>query len=324
MKSAEKSILNLWFRVAEILLSPLTFLGGQWLKLARRYGIEKLPFTRAILLKIGVFPIRDHYYEPQFKFRTESHAETRERSLPGVNLNIEAQLKLLSQFHFQEELRRLPMTPGGPNQFGYQNNMFGAGDAEFLYSLVRLIKPGRIIEIGCGFSTLMTRHALAENQKENPKYACQHTCIEPYENPWLAQTGVRLVREPLENLPVTDFAALEPNDILFIDSSHMIRPGGDVLHEFLEILPLVKPGVYIHIHDIFTPFDYPDQWVRKEMRFWNEQYLLEALLSGNSSYEIVAGMYFLSRKFPEKLAEKFPIFAAARTTKPGSFWLVKR
>lgn len=86
---------------------------------------------------------------------------------------------------------------------------------------------------------------------------------------------------------------LSENDILFIDSSHIIRPGGDVLHEFLEALPRLSPGVLVHIHDIFTPKHYPDSWLKDRVLFWNEQYLVEAMLSGNNSWEILLALNFL-------------------------------
>ncbi len=320
-----ETLIRVLLRIADILLVPLTFLGGIWLGITRRYGIEKLPLTRSTLLRIGVFPIRDHYYEPQFKFGPGSFSDMRERTLPGLDLNVAEQLELLSRFRFQDELVRFPMEQAKEHGFYYQNSMFGAGDAEYLYSLVRLIKPRRVIEIGCGFSTLIILNAATENQIGEPSYECLHTCIEPYENPWLDQVGVKLVRQRLEDLPLTDFESLERDDILFIDSSHMIRPRGDVLYEFLEILPRLKQGVYVHIHDIFTPFDYPDQWVHEEVRFWNEQYLAEAFLTGNSGYSIIGALYFLSRHFPEKVAEKFPVLASEiQQKKPGSFWIVKR
>jgi hypothetical protein len=93
----------------------------------------------------------------------------------------------------------------------------------------------------------------------------------------------------------------------------------------LEILPGLAPGVYVHVHDIFTPFDYPDQWIRHQVRFWNEQYLLEALLTGSTDYTVVGALHFLSRRFPEMIADKFPIFASTiGQAVPGSFWIKKR
>jgi hypothetical protein len=93
----------------------------------------------------------------------------------------------------------------------------------------------------------------------------------------------------------------------------------------LEILPQLNSGVYVHIHDVFTPFDYPDLWVREEVRFWNEQYLVEAFLTSNREYEVVGALNFLSRRFPEKVAEKFPVLASVMNqTNVGSFWIRKR
>src|SRR5204863_6003964 len=135
------------------------------------------------------------------------------------DLNVAGQLELLSRFRFQDELVRFPLRQTNDHKYFYQNSMFGVGDAEFLYSLVRLIKPRRVIEIGGGFSTLMILNATRKNRNEEPDYECLHTCIEPYENPWLEQVGVTLLRQRLEEFPLTSFESLERNDILFIDSS---------------------------------------------------------------------------------------------------------
>jgi hypothetical protein len=325
MSGVGAQVVRALLRVAEILLVPLTFLGGIWLWVVRRVGVEKLPLTRSALVHIGVFPIRDHYHEPQFRFDRGASSAARERALPGLDLNVEGQLEFLGRFRFQAELLRFPMQPTQSHEFYYQNGWFGPGDAEYLYSVVRLVKPRRVLEIGCGFSTLMIRNAIGENRKEEPDYDCLHTCIEPYENPWLEQVGVKLVRERVETLPWGDFQGLERNDILFIDSSHVIRPGGEVLFEYLEILPRLKSGVLVHVHDVFTPFDYPDEWVRERVRLWNEQYLLEALLTGSAQFTTTGALYYLTRRFPEKMAERLPILASSmEQAKPGSFWMTKR
>src|SRR5690606_29222842 len=99
--------------------------------------------------------------------------------------------------------------------------------------------------------------------------------------------GVEVLRKKVEDIPLEYFRQLQPNDVLFIDSSHVIRPQGDVLYEFLELLPDLPSGVFVHIHDIFTPFDYPEDWVKDHVRLWNEQYLLEAFLSFNRDFRIV-------------------------------------
>jgi hypothetical protein len=122
----------------------------------------------------------------------------------------------------------------------------------------------------------MAARGIHQNHRDDPGYTCEHICIEPYEAQWLEKLDVTTIREPVERLDKSLFRSLEKNDILFIDSSHMIRPQGDVLFEYLEILPILQSGVLIHIHDIFTPKDYLEEWLSQEVRFWNEQYLLEA------------------------------------------------
>ena len=118
-------------------------------------------------------------------------------------------------------------------------------------------------------------------------------CIEPYEMPWLEAAPVTVRRERVEDVPTEVFSSLEAGDILFIDSSHMIRPQGDVVHEYLQILPVVKSGVFIHIHDIFLPREYPFEWLDVHGLLWNEQYLLEALLSGGTTYRMIGALNWL-------------------------------
>ena len=110
----------------------------------------------------------------------------------------------------------------------------------------------------------------------------------------------------------------EDGDFLFIDSSHMVRPQGDVLHEFLTIIPHLKKGVYVHVHDIFTPHDYLEGWVKENVKFWNEQYLLEALLTGNQSLEIVAALNFLKYNHYSELHRVCTYLTPDR--EPGSFY----
>jgi len=129
--------------------------------------------------------------------------------------------------------------------------------------------------------------------------------------------------EPI--LAVYDYnGQLKSNDLLFIDSSHIIRPQGDVLFEYLELLPTLKPGVLIHVHDIFTPKDYPDEWVYKNHYLWNEQYLLEAFMSFNSGFKIMGALNYLAHNYRNELAEKCPVFAKHEDGEPGAFWMIKQ
>ena len=136
--------------------------------------------------------------------------------------------------------------------------------------------------------------------------------------PWLEDIGVKVIRKLAEDCDANIFTSLEENDILFIDSSHIIRPQGDVLKEYLEIVPTLKKGVYVHVHDIFTPRDYLDEWIRDEVYFWNEQYLVEALLSDSNKYEIVAALNHLYHNNFNALKKVCPYISEG--LEPGSFY----
>lgn len=312
--------------LVDVLLSPLIFVAAVLMKVVRRLGIWRMPISKRIFNRIGVFPIRDHYYEPMFNHSAQLvHSLEDERQLPGIDMNEATQLELLACFDYAEELKRFPIAPMDASSFYYRNPNFVEGDAECLYSLIRLSKPKRIVEIGSGFSTMMARHAIAQNMAEDISYQCRHVCIEPYEMGWLRSVpGIELLRQRVEQMDRQIFRELEKGDILFIDSSHMIRPQGDVLCECLEILPILQAGVMIHFHDIFTPRDYLARWLLDEVKLWNEQYLLEAFMSYNSSFEVVAALNFLKHHHPARMAEKFPMLAARmEQSEPGSFWIRK-
>ena len=139
--------------------------------------------------------------------------------------------------------------------------------------------------------------------------------------PWLEDAAVKLVRKKVEDVDSAFFAQLDENDILFIDSSHIIRPQGDVLYEYLELLPTLNQGVYVHIHDIFSPKNYLKQWLVDEIRFWNEQYLLEAFLSHNRDWKIVGALNYLHHHHYDELKLVAPYLQPQR--QPGSFYLQK-
>lgn len=307
----------------DIVMSPITLLSSVWLYVIRRIGIHKMKISKKILMRIGVFPIIDHYYEPLFnpKHLTESRGEN--RLLPAIDLNVEEQLAVLSKFSFNDELERLPLERKDNLQFYYHNPSFGSGDAEYLYSIIRFFKPKRIIEIGSGYSTLLAINAIANNKKDNPDYSCRHMCIEPYEMSWLEAVGAEVIRKKVEEVDKSIFTTLESSDILFIDSSHMIRPQGDVLFEYLEILPILRAGVLVHIHDIFSPKDYPEAVLIDEVKFWNEQYLLEAFLTFNREYRVIGALNFLKHNYFRQLAAKCPILKNEPDREPGSFWMVR-
>jgi hypothetical protein len=306
----------------DIFLFPFVLFSAVILLIVRRIGFKRLKKCKLALLKVGIMPIRNHYYEPLFDKRNLSKPLSDNRQLPGIDWNIPGQIELLDEFHFSNELANIPNHNVDDLSFNFNNGAFEPGDAEYWYNLIRLKKPKKIIEVGSGHSTKMAQLAIKQNEKENDRYACEHVCIEPYEMPWLEKLDVEVIREKVENVNKDIFKTLNSNDILFIDSSHMIRPQGDVLFEYLELFPTLNDGVIVHVHDIFSPKDYPEEWVLGEVKFWNEQYLLEAFLTYNSSWKIIGALNFLHHNYYELLKDK-----CNRLTpkfEPGSFYIQRR
>jgi hypothetical protein len=130
------------------------------------------------------------------------------------------------------------------------------------------------------------------------------------------------LREKVEDVGTEYFSKLEENDILFIDSSHVVRPNGDVVFEYLELLPTLGPGVIVHLHDIFTPRNYPHQWLAEKVLFWNEQYLLEAFLANNESWDIIAALNYLAHNHFDALKRVAPFLTLEK--EPRSFYIRKR
>jgi hypothetical protein len=297
-------------------------LPAAWLlKRVRRFGVKRLPTCRKALLRIGVFPILDHYYEPSFRHDRGVSNGMRVRHLPAIDWNVDGQLEFLRQLTFSDELLAIPSQRSDRLTFHFNNGMFESGDAEYWYQVIRALKPRRICEIGGGNSTLLAVSAIAKNKEDEHGYSCQHVCIEPFEAPWLEATEATILRKRVEDVPLEYFSALESNDILFIDSSHVIKPRGDVLFEFLEILPSLNKGVVVHVHDIFSPRDYLRRWLEDEVLFWNEQYLLEAFLSNNACWRVLGALNYLHHNHYNALANIAPTLTPAR--EPGSFYIQK-
>jgi hypothetical protein len=243
-----------------------------------------------------------------------------ERNIPGLRLDIDTQSEFLNNLRFEKELLAIPAFSDDELVYSFSKEMFGPGDAELLYGVIRYLKPRKIIEIGAGASTLIAQQAIRMNKCENASYSCSHICIEPYENPWLAKLEVNLIQKRVEHCPLSLFESLGDGDILFIDSSHTVKPQGDVLYETFDIYGSLRRGVYVHVHDIFTPRDYPSDWILERRRLWHEQYLLEAFLSFNSNFQIVCALNWLWRNHPEMLVHACPILTTRMVNNPGSFW----
>lgn len=320
MKSLLKRLL---FPVYDLVLIPFSYLYLPLLKQIRKFGVQHFPLHKKAFQRTGVFPIWGHYYEPQFEFPKSFDASLK-RPL-HIDFKVAQQLKQLASFQFAEELESFSIdkqkshAPGRPS-FYINNGAFGPGDADLYYLMIRNLKPKRIIEIGSGFSTLLALEAVKKNAAEGV-----HTkliCIEPYETAWLDTCNeIELIRKRLEELDLSFFSQLEENDILFIDSSHIIQPDNDVLYEYLRLLPALNKGVLIHVHDIFSPRNYRQEWITEEVRFWNEQYLLEAFLYYNQSFSVVFALNLIKNDHYQEVSEVLKNVTPA--SQPGSFWLQK-
>ena len=266
-----------------------------------------------------------HYYEPLPDFRAVTRAQCeRRRVSPGIDFAIPTQVALLNTLAAKARPELDAIAQQGT--FNLKNGWFGGPDACAYYALIRDLKPRRIIEIGCGYSTRLASLAIGLNDAEGSP--AEITCIEPYPNPVLTQSKARytLIKEPVQNVPLSVFEELSTDDILMIDSSHVASIGSDVCYEFLDILPHLKPGVWVHVHDIFFPRDYPANWVLNERRAYNEQYVLEAFLSGNKSFEPKLAVHWLAMDHRDAVDALCPPIATNHVAKEqlgSSFWMRK-
>ena len=318
-----RRLLEMLVAVLDVALSPLTLVAALWLKLVRSAGVHRMKLARALLRGVGVFPVRDHYYEPLFQPRHLTRSLREVRSLPALDLDIPGQLALVERLRYGDEAAAFPRNRTKTLEYAYDNESFGPGDAEILYAMIRHFRPRRVVEIGSGHSTRIAASAIRRNLEQDPARSCDHVCVEPYEMPWLESLGVRVVRERVERVGAELFAGHGRDDLLFIDSSHVIRPQGDVVFEYLELLPRLASGVLIHVHDIYTPRDVPDDWIRERVRFWNEQYLLEAFLSFNHEFKVLAALNVLKHDHFDALAAACPVLREQPWREPGSFWMAR-
>ena len=242
------------------------------------------------------------------------------RYTEGLLINEDACLEFLQStcLPFQRDYSVLAQNQNGSEEeFYLQNGWFGPVDAEILYSLIRTVRPRHIIEVGSGFSTRLMRRAIREGKLET-----KITSVDPMPNTSIAPFADEYIKVPVETIPLPQIVdTLDANDILFIDSSHKVKTGGDVPFLFLEVLPRLKPGVWVHVHDVFFPFDYPKQWVLDGWD-WNEQYLVHAFLCYNERFEIRWPGSFIWERHRQQIARAIPS-ADSLSTPPASLWLQK-
>jgi predicted O-methyltransferase YrrM len=310
------------------LIEKLSYLQRQLLKLPKVYGIYNrlrvLYGIRRNRFAFRVFP--GHFYSPISDIKqVKQHYNTLlldVKQIGGIEINAQQQLELLAAFagnyHDFQAMIKAPI--GG--RYSYPNVYFSYGEAAVLFFFLRHFRPKKIIEVGSGFSSALMLDTI-ERFLESPVHC---TFIEPNPERLFEIMNERdynshtVIKQPVQSVPRTIFRTLMKNDILFIDSSHVIKAGSDVSYLFNEVLPYLRPGVIVHFHDIMWPFEYPLDWYLRRGWLWNEAYFLRAFLQFNSAFEVLFFNAFLDQFYQPDVQHILPEF----TQELGSsLWLRK-
>jgi SAM-dependent methyltransferase/predicted O-methyltransferase YrrM len=266
-----------------------------------------------------------HYYSPMYDARElvkrrEQIWARPPREMPDVDWRDEAQLALCEDvFAAQQPLEFRREESSDPSEYWALNSQYPPLDAWVLAALLNHLRPSKMIEIGSGYSSLIT----ARVNRESLQRSLDFVCIEPYPRPFLLDgvDGISDLRvESIQDTPLKLFDGLGEGDVLFIDTSHTVKTGGDVTWIFHEILPRLAEGVYVHVHDIFLPGDYPEPWV-SEGWGWNESYLVRSFLSYNSAFEIVWGSQYMAQYHPQSILRAFPEQARYAERAGAALWI---
>ena len=270
--------------------------------------------------------VRRHYNSP-IPDLAELGPETwsRPSELAGIELDLGRQLEFA-----RRELGAAiaefspPLNPtGDPAAYHVENGAYTSVDGEVLYAMVRRFRPRCLIELGSGNSTRAI--AAAARALAADGHRTEVRGFDPFPEPLVAAgLGGLPTYLPLraQDIPAGEFARLGAGDVLFVDTTHTVRTGGDVNRIVLDVLPALAPGVLAHFHDVFLPWEYPRPWVENGI-WWNEQYLLQAFLCGNPEWEVLFAAHALSRAEPEALRRLVPSFRPG-DSQPSAFWIRRR
>ena len=299
-----------------------------------KMALDKHYFDLWESLGFHIVPI--HFHQPIPDTRTLSdEIWDRTSELVGIDMNAKRQLELLTEVfpNFAQECDFPRERTEIPYEFYRKNGAFLSVDAEVFHSMIRHFQPKRIVEVGSGSTTYLAARACRLNA-EKKGTRTEFCAIDPFPNETVKRgfPGLTsLIQKPLEQVAMGFFSRLEENDILFIDSSHVVGIGGDVNYEFLEIIPRLKTGVIIHVHDIFAPAEYPKKWIFEDRFFWTEQYILQAFLSFNCDFEILWASSYMHLNYPDKLKSVFPSYVDLQhdyphypQVWPSSFWFRRK
>jgi predicted O-methyltransferase YrrM len=269
-----------------------------------------------VLYRFGFALVSDHFYQPLPSRRALEQHRQDLRATADVDAQEAFVVSLLDEY--RDEIA------SGLGAFGYGQGrtQMPRVDADVLYAMVRRQRPRRVIEIGSGSSTAVIAAALHRNALDGAPSS--FTSIDPYAQPLLTgrpHDDVQFAHlgQPVQDVALDRWRELEAGDVLFVDSSHVFKPGSDVEYEFLSVYPALQRGVLVHLHDIFFPGDYPLEWTVGRSQWWNEQHVLAAVLENSDRFEVVAGLAAINAAHPGVFDSVVP--GVRRAYRPGSIWL---
>ena len=284
---------------------------------ARTLKVRAFKALQAGAGRVGLQVVPKTYYSPIPDLATlPPGAFDRRSALRGIDFDLDAQVAWIEE-HLAAAMREFT-----PTAEAVDNASYGRVGADLLHGVVRALQPRRIVELGSGHSTLFMAAAAERNRAEGIQTELR--TFDPY--PTVARAGLAglasLEALPAQDVPLEEFTALEAGDVLFVDTTHTVKLGSDVNRIVLDVLPALAPGVLVHVHDIFLPYEYPRRWFEESGFYWAEQYLLQAYLTGNPSVEVLAATFALCHDRPDAMARLAP------TWRPGAeasaFWFRTR
>jgi hypothetical protein len=289
-------------------------------RLASRVGVEVVPEGPH-----DVVPRTYYSPVPNLTLLPDDIWERRS-PLGGVELRVDDAIKLVES-ELAPFLAELDVPADGPlpaGQFFLHNENYEAVDAELLYGMVRARKPRRVLELGSGYTTLLIGAASRRNLEDGAE--TEHLAFDPFPRAQIVGEAppppTRFEPLPATEVPLDTFRDLEAGDFLFVDTTHTVKLGSDVNYIVLDVLPVLAPGVIVHFHDVFLPWEYPRTWFEDMEYYWAEQYLLQAFLAFNGAFEVLLPAQALARDHPERLASAIPSFSAG--VRPGALWIARR
>ena len=284
-------------------------------------------------LKKGSLPLPVNFYSPVPDIDDLRRRRIWERrsSLEGIAFQPKAQVEFMRRLGraFGGECAWPPDPTGNDADFYTENSSFSFACAAGTHCVIRDRKPKSVMEIGSGMSSLIISAALQANEATGAARAA-YTVIDPYPSPRLTTlpgTPATVVQRRVEEVEVGLFDQLGDGDVLFVDSGHVVRIGGDVNFLILDVLPRLRPGVVVHFHDISLPFEYDEVYLTNPTfrMLWTEAYLLQAFLAHNAAYKVLLAMAFLEHDHQDVFREAFPRFdPTVHKLKSSSFWIARR